>query len=162
MTTPPTVSDASAALARRLFSLASADAGDDAALLAASEHMWVAIADRLSRWFGPYGSLALITRALHSAQPHHRCSSCMTVSASVGSTAPSLAGLDECALRHGAFAASEASIAVVAALAELIGLLVGDDLAATLLEQSLARPTAAHENGGMPAGDRVPPTVNEP
>jgi hypothetical protein len=48
----------------------------------------------------------------------------------------SLDGLSDSAARHGAAAATEGAAAVLAALIELLGRLIGEDMALSLLEQS--------------------------
>lgn len=131
------LSDGALDVARRLFARELRGGADDAAVVEAAERVCARVADGLSRWFGPYGSLALITRALVRARAHH------PALAGVAATAahpPCLTGLAESARAHGAKATAEGVVAVLAALAELIGRLIGDDLAASLFEQSTPEP----------------------
>lgn len=120
------------ALARELL----ADA-DPAALVAAAERVGARVADGLARWFGPYGSRALVTRALARAQAHHPALAGVRVTEGA---APRLTGLAEGAGAHGGRAVADGVLALLGSLSEALGLLIGDDLAASLLAQCAAAP----------------------
>ncbi len=87
----------------------------------------------LARWFGPYGALALVTRAVARARIDHTVLADVTVSASA---IPHVTGWSEGTSAEDSVATSEAAIAVLEALHESLSRLIGDDLAETLLSQS--------------------------
>lgn len=118
-------------LARQLFSRETRGASTDDAAIAAAERICAMTLDGLSRWFGPYGSHALFMRALASAQTRDPRLSGVTMDEQAG-----VAGIGEAVRVHGAPAMAEGVVATMGALAELIGRLIGDDLAIQLLEQS--------------------------
>ncbi|HWZ59257.1 MAG TPA: hypothetical protein VNW46_09795 [Gemmatimonadaceae bacterium] len=98
------------------------------------------VSDELARWIGSDGCRALFARALATAQAagDHPALEMVRISAR---SVYCLDGLTESAARHGAAAATEGAEAVLAALIELLGHLIGDDMAYNLLEQSAhARP----------------------
>jgi hypothetical protein len=152
-------SDASVDFARRLVARATGDRTGEVARTA-PEEVYVAVADGLARWFGPYGSLALISRALLSVQRQHPALAGVAVTTSVLAPTPALSGIAECRRSHPAEDVSEGVIAILASLTELIGRLIGEDLAVTLLEQSVARGTATLTNDGRQMPDDNPPIVN--
>jgi len=89
---------------------------------------------------GRDGCRALFARALATAQSEggHPVLDAVRTSAR---SAYCLDGLNEGAARHGAAAATDGAAAILSALIELLGRLIGDDMALGLLEQSaLARP----------------------
>lgn len=113
----------------------------DDATIAAAARICVLLAVGLSRWFGPIGSHALLTRALASVRAHH------PVLRGVAMTEEArLIGLAENASAHGADATHESIVAMFAALADLIGRLIGEDLAMNVLEQSTSFPTAGRSS----------------
>jgi hypothetical protein len=135
-------------LARQLISRElHGETSDDATVLAA-ERICVLVTGGLSRWFGQYGSHALVTRALASVQGRHPVLRRVTVT-----EAHQVSGLADTVSAHGADATIEGIIAMVAALADLIGRLIGDDLAMLLLEQSTTVP--ATEQSSVPAEPRT-------
>ena len=105
-------------------------------MLASIDRVCGRVADSLTRWFGPYGALALLTRALARAQSAQPSLAAITVSSSAS---PSLNGFAESAKAHGVQATAEGVIALLAVLTDLIGRLIGTDLALNLLEQSAPR-----------------------
>ena len=109
---------------------------DDAVLLAAIERVCGRVVDSLTRWFGPYGALALLTRALARAQKFQPALAQISVN---GAVSPSLAGFAESAKVHGVQATTDGAIALLAVLTDLIGRLIGTDLALNLIEQSAPR-----------------------
>jgi hypothetical protein len=154
--------------ARRLFARSSAANVSDAELLSSAERIGECVPDALARWFGPYGSLALMTRALAIAAAAHRSLGAVTVESS---QSPRLVGMAASARTYGAHEIAEGVIALLAALIELLCRLIGDDLALKLLEPCAA-PTDraisnASSNGQGPhtvnpsdqasPGDRIPP-----
>ncbi len=103
--------------------------------VAATERLIRRLAHELSGWFGSYGARALLTRALTDAQKSHP----VLLSVRVGvPPAPALDGLAESARTHGGVAAVAGTADLVAALLELLARLIGDDLAAILVAQSVS------------------------
>lgn len=121
-------------VARRLLSRAT-EGADSSALVEAVERMWASIGGGLGRWFGPYGALALVSRALARAREDDP--SLADVTATI---VPSLqvSGLAEITRAHGAEATIQGAVAMLAALVELLGQLVGYDVATNILELSVA------------------------
>jgi len=111
------------------------------------------VSDELSRWIGRDGCHALFARALATAQTEGGHPVLDTVRTSVRSVY-CLDGLNESAARHGPEAATEGAAVVLSALIELLGRLIGEDMALSLLEQSAyARPptraSARRERGAQ-------------
>ena len=118
-------------LARQLFARELRGDRSVGSAVAAAGRVTVQLMGGLSRWFGPYGSQALLTRAIASVQPRHPALSGVTMSESYR-----LRGLAESGSEYDAHAVIEAVVAMIASLAELLGRLIGDDLAIALLEQT--------------------------
>lgn len=135
-------SESSREFARRIVARELGANSGDAALLIAVERVCARVGESLSRLFGPYGSLALLTRALARAQTFEKSLSAITVSSA---PVPSLRGFAESAGANGAQATAESAVALLAVLGDLIGRLIGADLALSLLEQGA--------NGSSTAGD---------
>jgi hypothetical protein len=121
--------------------------GPDTAV--AADRVCRRVSDELARWIGNDGCRALFGRALATAQADGAHPALDMVRISAGS-AYCLDGLTESAARHGVPAATDGAAAVLAALIELLGHLIGDDMALNLLEQSAqARsPTLAQARRG--------------
>lgn len=135
---------------RRLVARELPAANDDAALLAAIDRVCGRVVDSLTRWFGPYGALALLTRALARAQSFQPS----LAEIAVNSTAsPSLSGFGASARVHGVHATADGAVALLAVLTDLIGRLIGTDLALKLLEQS-APGSAMPDNDHQKATDQ--------
>ena len=99
---------------------------------AAAETVCAQVIEGLSRWFGPYGSHALVARALASVQPRHPPLSGVTLT-----EGHRLQGLQSTGPRYDDEAVIEAVVAMMGAVGELLGRMIGDDLAASVLEQSI-------------------------
>ncbi len=84
----------------------------------------------LSRWFGPYGAHALVTRAVARARTEHAILADVAVRVS---DAPHVTGWTNGSTAEGSVAITEAAIAVLTSLHESLIRLIGDDLAETLL-----------------------------
>jgi hypothetical protein len=104
------------------------------------------LSDDLVEWFGPYATHALFTRALARARAEHPVLAAVRVGAPAK---PNVEGLADSARTHGVGATAAAAVGLLAALVELLGRLIGDDLAITLVEQSVP----------LSAADRPPPRV---
>ena len=108
------------------------------------------LARHLARWIGVDGTNALFARALVHAQPHHPA--LRNVRYSRGSVLR-FEGLTESAQTHGTAAAAESVAGILTALIELLGRLIGVDLAMQLIEQSTeaTTPGKAPSTGGEDA-----------
>jgi hypothetical protein len=148
---------ASRAVARRLFLESAGSATDDAALVQAAERTCACVSDGLARWFGPYGSLALVSRALGIAQARHPSLASVNVSST---PSPRFTGFAASAQSHGASAMVDGVVTLLAALDELLGRLIGDDLTRMLLEQCAAS-SAADARGERATNEDLPHTMSE-
>ena len=102
--------------------------------IAAAEWVGRALAAELPRWFGPYGYHALLARALAEVV---RTNSALAAVRVRGPSDPTLEGLADAARAHGD-AAAEGAAAVLARVIELLGRLIGEDMAVNLVEQAVA------------------------
>ena len=128
----PPISPASRAAAQRLFARASGS-GDGGALdpATSADQMYRALGHTLTRWFGPYGYHALLVRALAETRPAHPALATVSVK---GPTDPRLDGIANAAARYGATATVDAMIDVAASVIELLGRLIGEDMAAKVID----------------------------
>ncbi len=154
-------SDAWRDIVRHLFAGEMRGETDEAASVAAIDRICGRVSDGLSCWFGPYGSRALLTRAIARAKVDHPALTGVTFA---GEPARCLTGLAESARRHGASATAEGIVAMLASLADGLGRLIGNDLAESLLEQCVTEYTPT---GTPPAADAglsvdVPEPMKEP
>ena len=90
----------------------------------------------LSRWVGLDGSHALFTRAHAKARTKHPLLSNIQLRAR---STPYLDGVAESANQHGAAETVEALESMLVVVIELLGRLIGDDMATKLIERDLAR-----------------------
>jgi hypothetical protein len=130
----PPPSDAALALAQRLFVREVPPNSADAIVVAGAVRICTRVADGLTRSFGPFGSLALLARALARAQTDHPALNGVAYNSV---QLPVIAGLEASAELHGAQAVADGTIAMVARLTDAIGRLIGEDIAIKLLEQSI-------------------------
>jgi hypothetical protein len=145
-------------VARRVFGSTDDGVAGDDALLESSERIGSCVPDALARWFGPYGSLALVARALAIAESEHPALSGVTAASGAS---PRLVGLGASAGTHGSLATSQGVIAWLAALLDLLGRLIGDDLALLLLEPcAVSHPDASA--GDPRANDSEPVAGTSP
>jgi hypothetical protein len=101
------------------------------------------LSDELSRWIGREGCRALFARALAAAQADGGHPVLDLVRVSTGSVS-CLDGLAEGAARCGPDAATAGATAILSELIELLGRLIGEDMALTLLAHSAQGPRGAH------------------
>jgi hypothetical protein len=122
-------------LARRLInSRGSERAGGDTrarAAAAACDHLY----RELSRWVGPDGCHALFTRALAQARTEYPALGQIQLRAR---SEPYIDGVAETIMAHGDASTAEALESMLVRLVELLGRLIGDDMAMKLIERSLA------------------------
>ena len=123
-------SAAATEVARRLWQRAVGDSDTPEDVAAAATHMCTGLRVGLTRWVGAMGYRALIDRALLLARAEHPA---------LGSL--SCHGGDEpvttAAVRaHSAAEVATGMVALVAALVELLGRILGEEMAVRLVEQS--------------------------
>jgi hypothetical protein len=133
---PPT-SPAAYAAARRLLSgagafAASGDPGDGPGPVGLAERTSTDVATALARWFGPYGYHALLTRALTSARSAHPALASVSIRAPLE---PVLDGLADAAETFGIPPVLDGVAAVLAAVLDLLGRMIGEDMALHLVER---------------------------
>ena len=138
--------------ARRLVARESVADGSPPDEGAAAERALRRLAGELTGWFGPLGAHALIKRALAHARAEHPSLDGVTLGAP---SALHIEGLAEGARVHGD-AAAAGTLALLAWIIELLGRLIGDELAAVLVDagarhdagQSAVRPRAPRADRG--------------
>jgi hypothetical protein len=91
----------------------------------------------LSRWVGPDGCHALFVRALAQARIEYPALGQIQLHAR---SEPYIDGVAEAIMAHGDPATGEALESMLVHLVELLGRLIGDDMAMKLIERSLAAP----------------------
>lgn len=130
-------------LARRLIDrgraegAASADSAGTA--VAAFDRLYQA----LSRWVGLDGCHALFTRALAQARAEHPLLGSIQLHAR---STPYLDGVAETIKQHGARETADALESMLVILIELLGRLIGDEMARNLIERGLAESTGDDAN----------------
>lgn len=131
-----------------------ADSADPADPAADAERACRHLAAELSRWFGPFGVQALFTRALADARAGHPALAAVGVR---GAGEPWLDGLPDAARAHGARAATEGVVTILAALIDLLGRLIGEDMAVNLVSQAmLVAASGVEPDAGPNAGPGGP------
>jgi hypothetical protein len=131
-------------LAQRLIDAgrANADSSSDRALFAA-----VALDQLyqdLARWVGFDGCHALFTRSLTQARDEHPFLDRIQLHAR---SSPYIMGVTETIAEHGSVKTSEALEAMLVILIELLGRLIGEDMATNLIERGLAESANDDANG---------------
>jgi hypothetical protein len=101
------------------------------AAVSACEHLY----RELSRWVGSDGCHALFTRALAQARTEYPALGQIQLHAR---SEPYIDGVAETIMAQGDGATAEALESILARLIELLGRLIGDDMAMKLIERSLA------------------------
>ena len=119
--------------------------GDTAARAAAAacDHLY----RELSRWVGSDGCNALFTRALAQARTEYPALGKIQLRSR---SEPYIDGVAETIMAHGDAATTEALESMLAHLVELLGRLIGDDMAMKLIERSLS----ASERGDPTSDNR--------
>lgn len=93
--------------------------------------------DALSRWVGRDGCHALFTRALAQGRADHPALDHIRLQARAE---PYVEGIAETITAHGDVVGAQALEAMLARLVELLGRLIGDDMAMKLIERSIDEP----------------------
>lgn len=114
----------------------------------AAEEVFEAVADSLSRALGPYGYHALLARALAKARLAHPGLAEIRIRSAIE---PYLDGLEGAASAHGVGAMSAGLHAVLAILVDLLGRLIGEDLAISLVSEAISDDSAG--GNGLKAMD---------
>jgi hypothetical protein len=128
----PLISPASRATAQRLLARASVSDDTGASDPAANaDRMYRAMGNMLTRWFGPYGYHALLARALAETRPAHPALAAVDIK---GETDPRLDGIANAAVAYGAGATVDAVTDVAASVVELLGRLIGEDMAQKVID----------------------------
>jgi hypothetical protein len=132
--TPPLSDSPAREIARRLIgsrpSKRTADETAARAAAIASDRLY----RELSRWVGPDGCHALFTRALAQARTEYPALEQIQLRAR---SAPYIDGVAESIMASGDDATGEALESMLVRLVELLGRLIGDDMATKLIERSL-------------------------
>jgi len=121
--------------------------GDTAACGAACDDLY----RDLSRWVGPDGCHALFKRALAETRATHPALERLQLRAH---SDPYIDGVADALAEHGEAAAADAFESLLFSLVELLGRLIGDDMASKLIERSLAAPKPGAQR---PVAERVEP-----
>ena len=121
----PAASDA----ARRLWERTAGDATAPENLAAAADRMCTELSAGLGRWIGAQGYHALVDRALALTRAEHPA---LGGIACVGGDGPAAAAAVGA---HGAGKVTAGLVALVAAVIELLGRIIGDEMAVRLVEQ---------------------------
>src|SRR5688572_14897495 len=108
---------------------------------AGAGHAFRLLAIELSRWFGLYGYHALLTRALTEARREHPVLATIQVRSA---TEPWFEPFPEAAGTHGDGPAIEGWVAVLTGLLDLLGRLIGEDLAVKLVSQAMTKRAPDH------------------
>ena len=138
---------AAVAFARLLLDRERAGDESDTGLARALEQSCSLIAAGMSRWFGVYGTRALFTRALATAQKQHPSL------ASVGvSDRDSFEGFSASVEAHGSAAVAAGIVSTIAGIVELLGRMIGEDLAMSLLQQSTMTEIANRAGASLAEG----------
>src|SRR5688500_14190683 len=109
-------------------------AGSAADVVAVAERAARRLGEELVGWFGPFATQALLNRALTQARAEHPALEDVRVGAAA---VPCLERVADSARLHGADAAAAGVVDVVAWVVELLGRLIGDELASALVERSI-------------------------
>jgi hypothetical protein len=134
-------SAAATEVARRLWQRAVGDSKTPEDVAVAATHMCAGLRVGLSRWVGAMGYRALIDRALLLARAEHPALGSLSCHGEDG------AG-DTAAVRaHSAAEVATGMVALVAALVELLGRIVGEEMAVRLVEQSGTQNERESERG---------------
>jgi hypothetical protein len=128
-------------LARRLINSHRSESAEGHSVARAAAAACDQLYRELSRWVGADGCHALFTRALAQARTEYPALGLIQLRAR---SEPYIDGVAEAIMAHGDPATAEALESMLISLVELLGRLIGDDMAMKLIERSLA----VSESGG--------------
>lgn len=120
----------------------------------AAEEVFEDVADSLSRALGPYGYHALLARALTKARLAHPALAGIRIRSAME---PYLDGLHGAASEHGLGALSDGLHATLAILVDLLGRLIGEDLAILLVSEAISDESAG---GNGPKSTGAPDSIS--
>lgn len=132
----------------RLWAQATADAHTPARIAAAAERMETGLCTGLTRWIGRDGYQGLLLRALHEVQARHpwmaglRCDN------------GRLAGFAAASGGQPVAAVSAGMLALIVALAGVLGRITGDEMAVRLMAQAWATAEPAPAREEAPAAEK--------
>ena len=129
-------------IARRLINSHRSESAEGHSVARAAAAACDQLYRELSRWVGPDGCHALFTRALAQARTEYPALGQIQLHAR---SEPYIDGVAEAIMAHGDPATSEALESMLISLVELLGRLIGDDMAMKLIERSLAASESAGE-----------------
>ena len=121
-------------IARRLIGSSQSGRGASDTAARAAAAACDSLYRELSRWVGPDGCHALFTRALGQARTEYPLLAGIQLHARAE---PYIEGVAETIMAHGDAATAEALESMLVRLVELLGRLIGDDMAMKLIERSL-------------------------
>jgi hypothetical protein len=143
--TPSRAESPSHSIARRMIESRRAERpGDDSAARAAAagcNHLY----RELSRWVGSDGCHALFTRALAQSRTENPALEQIQLRAR---SEPYIDNVAEIITENGEAATANALESMLVRVVELLGRLIGDDMAMKLMEQSLAAPERGEGTSG--------------
>jgi len=134
-------------IARRLINSHRSESAEGNSVARAAAAACDQLYRELSRWVGSDGCHALFTRALAQARTEYPALGQIQLHAR---SEPYIDGVAEAIMAHGDPATAEALESMLMSLVELLGRLIGDDMAMKLIERSLA----ASESGGETSDGR--------
>jgi hypothetical protein len=129
--------------ARQLWHNIAGDARTPEAVAAGADHLWSGLSTRLGRWIGASGYHALLNRALDIARSEHACLKDL----SCGGGEAAIVAMT--ARTQGAGEVADSMVTVTAGLIDLLGRIVGEDMAIHLVNQVTA--PSPRSNGENPA-----------
>jgi len=143
------VSAAATEAARRFWALDGLVAGAPEEMAAAAERGCARLRAELTRWIGSDGYRALVDRALQQVRAGH------PALAGLRCQADDMQGVAAAVGVHGAAEVREGILALVALVIDLLGRLIGEEMATRLVEQAWAesaRPAASTVTEGLDNG----------
>jgi hypothetical protein len=144
---PSPSSETAPEVARRLWSRAVGQSGGPEEIAEASDRMGTQLRAGLGRWIGTDGYRVLLGRAVVLARAEHPAVASIS---GLGGDEPATAA----AVRaHGADKVAAGLVAIVAALIELLGRIIGEEMSVRLVEQ-IGLPSPRAVAGTEPKGAR--------
>src|SRR5688500_7753465 len=115
--------------ARRLWHSIAGDLRTPDAVAAGADRLWSGLSERLGRWIGVAGYQALLNRALGITRSERACLADLACGGGEAALAATTARI------HGAGEVAESMVQVATVLIELLGRIVGEDMAIHLVNQ---------------------------
>jgi hypothetical protein len=140
-------SDAAVRAARRLWANALGERAAANRIPAAADQMFKRLRIELGRWIGSHGYQLLLERSLREAEAEHRA---LTGLACLGEDCPALG---DAVRTHGPGDVGAGLVTLVTVLIDLLGRIVGEEMAIRLVEQS-GKPSPRGAAGPVAEGGR--------